>query len=84
MESAKEEQEKAPEQKSPPAESTTENQPKIDIYEQMKTLTEEEKKLCPNKISEYIQSLYSRGLIQKKERFRCTSCPRVIIPISPS
>ena len=51
MESAKEEQEKAPKQQSPPAEPTTENQPKIDIYEQMKTLTEEEKKLCPNKIS---------------------------------
>ena len=37
MESAKEEQEKAPEQQSPPAEPTTENQPTIDIYEQMKT-----------------------------------------------
>ena len=81
MESAKEEQEKAPEQQSPPAESTTENQPKIDIYEQMKTLTEEEKKLCPNKISEYIQSLYSRGLIQKKKDSGVLHVP---VSLSPS
>ena len=81
MESAKEEQEKAPKQQSPPAESTTENQPKIDIYEQMKTLTEEEKKLCPNKISEYIQSLYSRGLIQKKKDSGVLHVP---VSLSPS
>ena len=81
MESAKEEQEKAPKQQSPPAEPTTENQPKIDIYEQMKTLTEEEKKLCPNKISEYIQSLYSRGLIQKKKDSGVLHVP---VSLSPS
>ena len=81
MESAKEEQEKAPEQQSPPAEPTTENQPKIDIYEQMKTLTEEEKKLCPNKISEYMQSLYSRGLIQKKKDSGVLHVP---VSLSPS
>jgi hypothetical protein len=44
MESTKEEQEKAPEQPTS-VESPTENQPKIDVYEQMKTLSEEEKKL---------------------------------------
>ena len=81
MESTKEEQEKAPEPQSPPVESTTENQPKIDIYEQMKTLTEEEKKLCPNKISEYIQALYSRGLIQKKKDVGVYHVP---VSLSPS
>ena len=81
MESTKEEQEKAPEPQSPQAESTTENQPKIDIYEQMKTLSEEEKKLCPNKISEYIQALYSRGLIQKKKDVGVYHVP---VSLSPS
>ena len=81
MESTKEEQEKAPEPQSPQAESTTENQLKIDIYEQMKTLSEEEKKLCPNKISEYIQALYSRGLIQKKKDVGVYHVP---VSLSPS
>ena len=74
MESTKEEQEKAPEQPTS-VESPTENQPKIDVYEQMKALSEEEKKLCPNKISEYIQALYTRGLIQKMKEVGVRHAP---------
>ena len=80
MESTKEEQEKAPEQPTS-VESPTENQPKIDVYEQMKTLSEEEKKLCPNKISEYIQALYTRGLIQKMKEVGVRHAP---VSLSPS
>ena len=80
MESTKEEQEKAPEQPTS-VESPTENQPKIDVYEQMKTLSEEEKKLCPNKISEYIQALYTRGLIQKMKEVGVCHAP---VSLSPS
>ena len=80
MESTKEEQEKAPEQPTS-VESPTENQPKIDVYEQMKTLSEEEKKLCPNKISEYIQALYTRGLIQKMKEVGVRHSP---VSLSPS
>ena len=49
----------------PVAEQPAEPQPQIDIYEQIKTLTEEEKKLCPQKFSELITSLYTKGLIYK-------------------
>ena len=80
MESTKEEQEKAPEQPTS-VESPKENQPKIDVYEQMKTLSEEEKKLCPNKISEYIQALYTRGLIQKMKEVGVHHAP---VSLSPS
>jgi len=80
MESTKEEQEKAPEQPTS-VESPKENQPKIDVYEQMKNLSEEEKKLCPNKISEYIQALYTRGLIQKMKEVGVHHAP---VSLSPS
>ena len=63
MENEKTEQEKPQEQQASQAEQPAEQKP--DIYEQMKILSEEEKKLCPNKISEYIQALYTRGLIEK-------------------
>ena len=53
------------EQSEHPAEQPSEPQPQIDIYEQIKTLTEEEKNLCPEKISEFITSLYTKGLIYK-------------------
>ena len=39
--------------------------PQVDIYEQIKTLTDEEKNLCPAKIEEFITSLYTKGLIYK-------------------
>ena len=60
-----EEQKQAPEQSEQPAEQPSEPQPQVDIYEQIKTLTEEEKNLCPEKLSEFITSLYTKGLIYK-------------------
>ena len=65
MENEKTEPEKSTEPQTTQAEPAVEPQPEIDIYEQMKTLSEEQKTLCPNKISEFIQALYTRGLIQK-------------------
>ena len=53
MENEKTEQEKPQEQQPSQAEQPVEQKP--DIYEQMKTLSEEEKNLCPKKISEFIQ-----------------------------
>ena len=53
------------EQSEQPVEQPSEPQPQIDIYEQIKILTEEEKNLCPEKISEFITSLYTKGLIYK-------------------
>ena len=49
----------------PPASEPQPPQPQVDIYEEIKTLTDEEKKLCPGKIEEFITSLYTRGLIYK-------------------
>ena len=46
----------------------------------MKTLSEEEKTLCPNKISEFIQALYTRGLIEKMKDIRLKYVPVSIIP----
>ena len=62
---ATEEQKLSPEQPSQPAEQPAEPQPQVDIYEQLKTLTDEEKNLCPEKISEFITFLYTKGLIYK-------------------
>ena len=60
-----EEQKQPPESSEQPAEQPAESQPQVDIYEQVKTLTEEEKNLCPEKLSEFIISLYTKGLIYK-------------------
>ena len=59
------EQPQVPAQPEQPAEQPPEPQPQVDIYEQTKVLTEEEKNICPEKISEFITSLYTKGLIYK-------------------
>ena len=81
MENSKEEQDKASEQQASPVESSTENQPKTDIYEEIKSLPEEQKNICPQKINEFIQGLYTRGLIQKMKDVGVKHVP---ISISPS
>ena len=81
MENSKEEQDKVSEQKASQVESPTENQPKTDIYEEMKSLPEEQKNICPQKINEFIQGLYTRGLIQKMKDVGVKHVP---ISISPS
>ena len=78
MENEKKEQEKPQEQQASQAEQPAEQKP--DIYEQMKTLSEEEKKLCPNKISEYIQALYTRGLIEKMKDIGVKHVPISLTP----
>ena len=78
MENEKTEQEKPQEQQASQAEQPAEQKP--DIYEQMKTLSEEEKKLCPNKISEYIQALYTQGLIEKLKDIGVKHVPISLTP----
>ena len=78
MENEKTEQEKPQEQQASQAEQSAEQKP--DIYEQMKTLSEEDKKLCPNKISEYIQALYTRGLIEKMKDIGVKHVPISLTP----
>ena len=78
MENEKTEQEKPQEQQASQAEQPAEQKP--DIYEQMKTLSEEDKKLCPNKISEYIQALYTRGLIEKMKDIGVKHVPISLTP----
>ena len=78
MENEKTEQEKPQEQQASQAEQPAEQKP--DIYEQMNTLSEEEKKLCPNKISEYIQALYTRGLIEKMKDIGVKHVPISLTP----
>ena len=80
MESEKTEPEKSAENQSSQIEPTSETKPEIDIYEQMKTLSEEQKTLCPNKISEFIQALYTKGLIQKMKDVGVKHVPVSISP----
>ncbi len=40
-------------------------EPEVDLYEQIKTLTDQEKNICPSKISEFVSYLYTKGLIYK-------------------
>ena len=80
MENEKTEPEKSTEPQTTQAEPAVEPQPEIDIYEQMKTLSEEQKTLCPNKISEFIQALYTRGLIQKNKEVGVNHVPVSITP----
>ena len=40
-------------------------EPQVDIFEQFITLTDQEKNICPEKIFEFIISLYTKGLIFK-------------------
>ena len=78
MENEKTEQEKPQEQQPSQAEQPVEQKP--DIYEQMKTLSEEEKNLCPKKISEFIQGLYTRGLIEKMKEVGVKHVPISLTP----
>ena len=78
MENEKTEQEKPQEQQPSQAEQPVEQKP--DIYEQMKTLSEEEKNLCPKKISEFIQGLYTRGLIEKMKEVGVKHVPVSLTP----
>ena len=78
MENEKTEQEKPQEQQPSQAEQAIEQKP--DIYEQMKTLSEEEKNLCPKKISEFIQGLYTRGLIEKMKEVGVKHVPISLTP----
>ena len=78
MENEKTEQEKPQEQQPSQAEQAVEQKP--DIYEQMKTLSEEEKNLCPKKISEFIQGLYTRGLIEKMKEVGVKHVPVSLTP----
>jgi len=80
MENEKTEPEKTTEPQTSQAEAAAEPKPEIDIYEQMKTLSEEQKTLCPNKISEFIQALYTKGLIQKKKDIGVMHVPVSITP----
>ena len=78
MENEKTDQEKPQEQQPSQAEQPVEQKP--DIYEQMKTLSEEEKNLCPKKISEFIQGLYTRGLIEKMKEVGVKHVPISLTP----
>ena len=76
MENQNQDQEKAPEGQASPVEQ----QEEINHYEQMKSLSEEEKSLCPNKLSEFITSFYTRGLIQKLKEVGVKHLPIALYP----
>ena len=73
---AKEEQPKVDEQA-----QKEQVQPNIDIYEQMKKLKEEEKKICQGKLNEFSSSLYLNGLIYK---LKDTGVKHIPISLYPS
>lgn len=81
MENNSEQPEKTTEPQTAPAEASSEQKPEIDIYEQKKTLTEEEKAICPKKIEEFLQAIYLRGLIQKTQE---TGVRHVPVSLSPT
>ena len=60
-------EESQPQQPAASTEAVPEAQPEpeVDLYEQIKTLTDEEKNICPGKISEFVSYLYTKGLIYK-------------------
>ena len=55
-------------------------EPQVDIYEEIKTLKEEEKNICPEKISEFITSLYTKGLIYKLKDKGVNHLPVALYP----
>jgi len=55
-------------------------EPQVDIYEEIKTLKEEEKNVCPEKISEFITSLYTKGLIYKLKDKGVNHLPVALYP----
>ena len=72
-----------PKEESQPSASDSQaepQEPQVDLYEQIKTLTEEEKNLCPEKISEFITSFYTKGLIYKLKGKGVNHLPIAIYP----
>jgi glutathione synthase len=77
------EQPQVPAQPEKPAEQPSEPQPQppqVDIFEQIKTLTDEEKNLCPAKLAEFITSLYTKGLIYKLKDKGVKHLPLALYP----
>lgn len=72
-------QEQSQPQSEPSAEPAPE-QPQVNIYEQIKTLTDEEKNICQGKILEFITSLYTRGLIYKLKSNGVKHLPMALYP----
>ena len=72
-----------PEQSQPQSEPSAEpapEQPQVNIYEQIKTLTDEEKNISKEKILEFIISLYTRGLIYKLKTNGVKHLPMALYP----
>ena len=72
-----------PEQSQPQSEPSAEpapEQPQVNIYEQIKTLTDEEKNISQEKILEFIISLYTRGLIYKLKTNGVKHLPMALYP----
>ena len=63
-----------------PAEQPPQPQPQINLYEQSKSLNDEEKKICPEKISEFVASLYTRGLLYKLKDQGAKHLPFALYP----
>ena len=55
-------------------------QPQIDIYEQSKSLNDDEKNICPEKISEFVASIYTRGLLYKLKDHGAKHLPLALYP----
>ena len=72
-----------PEQSQPQSEPSAEpapEQPQVNIYEQIKTLIDEEKNISQEKILEFIISLYTRGLIYKLKTNGVKHLPMALYP----
>ena len=72
-----------PEQSQPQSEPSAEpapEQPQVNIYEQIKTLTDEEKNISQEKILEFIISLYTRGLVYKLKTNGVKHLPMALYP----
>ena len=74
------EQSQPPAQSESSAEPVPEQKPQVDIYEQIKTLTDEEKNLSQDKILEFITSLYTKGLIYKLRESGVKHIPLALYP----
>ena len=74
------EQSQPPAQPEQSAEPVPEQKPQVDIYEQVKTLTDEEKNLSQEKIFEFITSLYTKGLIYKLRESGVKHIPLALYP----
>ena len=68
-----------PEQQSQP-QPQSQPEPQIDIFEQFTTLTDQEKSICPEKIFDFIISLYTKGLIYKLKENGVKHVPILLYP----